>query len=199
VHLIGLTASGVGGVVLLGVAFGIGRLGAIASLAVYAACIVTMFLCSTLYNMAGPRRRPWLRRLDHAAIFLMIAGSYTPFTTERLTGAWSWGMTSAIWTLALLGAGGKLFLPGLGRGFWAVLYLALGWSALVALKPFMASVSLLALIRLAAGGVIYSLGLMFYLRRDQPFRRAIWHGFVVAAAATQYAAVLAGVVLSPIR
>jgi hemolysin III len=197
VHLVGLATAGAGGVTLLGLAFDVGRLGAIAALAVYAACMVAMFLCSTLYNLASPRRRPWLRRLDHAGIFLMIAGSYTPFTTQRLTGGWAWAMTGAIWCLALLGAGGKLFLPGLGRGFWVALYLALGWSALIAFKPLLASVSLSALVLLAAGGAIYSLGLVFYLRRTLPFRRAIWHGFVIAAAATQYVAVLTGVVLPP--
>ena len=154
-----------------------------------------MFLASAAYNRASPRRRPLLRRLDHAAIFLMIAGSYTPFTTQRLTGAWAWGMTAAVWTLALAGAAGKLFLPGLGKGFWVVLYLALGWVALIAVRPLLADVSILALALLAAGGLIYSLGVIVYLRKTLPFRRAIWHGFVVAAAATQYAAVLTGVVL----
>ena len=155
-----------------------------------------MFLASAAYNLASPRRRPLLRRLDHAAIFLMIAGSYTPFTTQRLTGAWAWGMTAAVWTLALAGAAGKLFLPGLGKGFWVVLYLALGWVALIAVRPLLADVSILALALLAAGGLIYSLGVIVYLRKTLPFRRAIWHGFVTAAAATHFVAILTGVVLA---
>ena len=85
-----------------------------------------MFLCSALYNLASPRRRPLLRRFDHAAIFVMIAGSYTPFTTQRLHGPWAWGMTAAVWVLALGAAAGKLFAPGLGKGFWVVLYLRAG-------------------------------------------------------------------------
>ena len=117
-----------------------------------------MFLASMAYNLASPRRRPLLRRLDHAAIFLMIAGSYTPFTTQRLHGAWAWGMTSVVWTLALGAAAGKLFAPGLGKGFWVLLYLALGWAALVAIQPLLAGVSLLALGLLLAGGLVYSLG-----------------------------------------
>ncbi|MGH7022561.1 MAG: PAQR family membrane homeostasis protein TrhA, partial [Caulobacteraceae bacterium] len=132
---------------------------------------------------------------DHAAIFLMIAGSYTPFTTQSLTGVWAWGMTGAVWGLALAGAAAKLFLPGLARGFWVALYLGLGWAAVVALKPLLGAVSLAALILLAAGGLIYSLGVIVYVRRTLKFRRAIWHGFVVVAAAVQYAAVLLGVVL----
>ncbi|HEY1561297.1 MAG TPA: hemolysin III family protein [Caulobacteraceae bacterium] len=196
VHVAGLTAGGVGGVVLLGLSLGVGRLGQTAAVAIYAASLMAMFGFSLAYNMAGQRRRPLLRRFDHAAIFIMIAGSYTPFTTQSLTGGWAIGMTTAVWTLALAGAAAKLFLPGLGRGFWVALYLGLGWIAVIALKPLLAGVSLLALTLLAAGGLIYSLGVIVYARRSLKFRRAIWHGFVVAAAATQYAAVLVGVVLT---
>jgi hemolysin III len=195
VHVAGLTAAGIGGLILLGFSLGVGRLGLTAAIAVYAACLVIMFVCSTAYNMASAKRRPLLRRLDHAAIFLMIAGSYTPFTTQRLHGGWAVGMTASVWTLALAGAAGKLFLPGLGKRFWLALYLALGWAVVVAIKPMLAGVSLAAMILLAIGGLIYSTGAIVYVSRKLRFRRAIWHGFVVAAAATQYVAVLTGVVL----
>jgi hemolysin III len=154
-----------------------------------------MFLASAAYNMASARRRPLLRRLDHAAIFLMIAGSYTPFTTQRLTGVWAWSMTLAVWVLALAAAAGKLFAPGLGKNFWVALYLALGWIAVIAIKPLLADVSAMALILLLAGGLVYSLGVIVYLKKDLPFRRAIWHGFVTVAAATHFVAILTGVVL----
>jgi hemolysin III len=196
VHVAGLAAGGVGGIVLLGLSMGLGRLGQTAAVAIYAVSLMAMLGFSLAYNMAGPRRRSLLRRFDHAAIFIMIAGSYTPFTTQSLTGGWAIGMTSAVWTLALAGAAAKLCLPGLGGGFWVALYLGLGWIAVIALKPLLAGVSLLALTLLAAGGLIYSLGVIVYARRSLKFRRAIWHGFVVAAAATQYAAVLVGVVLT---
>jgi hemolysin III len=195
VHIAGLTAGGLGGLTLLGLALGLGHLRQLVAIGIYAACLMAMFLCSAAYNLASPRRQPLLRRFDHAAIFLMIAGSYTPFTTQSLTGAWAFWMTSAVWFLALAGAAGKLFLPGLGRGFWVALYLALGWVAVIAVKPLMAGVSLAALILLAAGGLVYSAGVIVYARPSLPFRRAIWHGFVFAAAAMQYAAVLTGVVL----
>ena len=195
VHIAGLTAGGAGGLTLLGLSLGLGRLGQTAAIGVYAACLMAMFLCSATYNLASPKRRPLLRRFDHAAIFLMIAGSYTPFTTQSLSGAWAWGMTGTVWALALAGVAGKLFLPGLGRGFWVALYLALGWVAVVAIKPLLAGVSLLALGLLLAGGLTYSLGVIVYVRRALPFRRAVWHGFVIAAAAMQYAAILTGVVL----
>ncbi len=197
VHIVGLTAAGAGAASLLVMTL-LGRhFAQTAAVGVYALCLLTMLACSTLYNMAGPRCRPLLRRLDHAAIFLMIAGSYTPFTTLRLTGAWALWMTLAVWTLCLIGAAGKLFLPGLSKGFWVVLYMAVGWLILIAVKPLLAAVSLVALALLLAGGLVYSLGVLVYLRKTLPFRRAIWHGFVIAAAATHYVAILTGVVLSP--
>jgi hemolysin III len=196
VHMVGLTGGAVGGVVLLGLSLGVGRLGQAAAVGVYGLCLVVMFAASTAYNMSSARRRPRLRRLDHAAIFLMIAGSYTPFTTQRLTGAWAWGMTLGVWALALGAAAGKLFAPGLGKKFWVVLYLALGWIAVVAIKPLLAGVSAVALILLLAGGLVYSLGVIVYLNKTLPYRRAIWHGFVTAAAATHFAAILTGVVLA---
>ncbi len=195
VHAVGLTGGTLGGLSLLGVSLGFDRFGQAAAVAIYAACLVAMFAASMAYNLAKPERRPALRRLDHAAIFLMIAGSYTPFTTLRLHGAWAWGMTIAVWTLALGAAAGKLLAPGLGKGFWVIVYLALGWVAVVAIEPLIAGVSLLALALLVAGGLIYSLGVIIYLNRRLRFRRAIWHGFVVAAAATHFAAILIGVVL----
>ena len=196
VHIVGLTGGAVGGLTLLGLSLGFGRLGQAAAVGVYGACLVLMFLASAAYNLASPRRRPLLRRLDHAAIFLMIAGSYTPFTTQRLTGGWGWCMTSAVWALAVGAAARKIFAPGLGRKFWLALYLALGWIAVIAIKPLLAGVSAIALILLLVGGLVYSLGVVIYLKRDLPYRRAIWHGFVTAAAATHFAAILNGVVLA---
>jgi hemolysin III len=196
VHGVGLTGGALGGVTLLGLSLGFGRLGQAAAVGVYATCLVLMFLASAAYNLASARRRPLLRRLDHAAIFLMIAGSYTPFTTQRLTGAWAWGMTISVWVLALGAAAGKLFAPGLGKRVWILLYLALGWIAIVAIKPLLAGVSAAAMFLLLAGGLVYSLGVIVYLKKDLPFRRAIWHGFVTAAAATHFAAILTGVVLA---
>ena len=195
VHVIGLAGGAIGGLALLGLSLGVGRLGLAAAVGLYGVCLVLMFLASTAYNLASARRRPLFRRFDHAAIFLMIAGSYTPFTTQRLTGAWAWGMTGAVWILALGAAAGKLFAPGLDKRVWLALYLALGWIAVVAIKPLMAGVSLAALGLLLAGGLIYSLGIVVYLNKALPFRRAIWHGFVTVAAATHFAAILTGVVL----
>ncbi len=197
VHAVGLVSAALGGGLLLGLAFGRDHPTMAIALAVYAVSVMLMFACSAAYNFAGERTRPWLRRLDHAAIFIMIAGSYTPFTTLRLRGAWALGMTGAVWGLAATAALAKLFAPGLDRRLWIGLYLAFGWIALFALKPLLATVSLAALVLLVVGGLVYSAGVLVYLRRNLPYRRAIWHGFVVAAAGVHYAAIMLGVVLAP--
>jgi len=196
VHLVGLIAAAIGGLALLGLSLIGGRVGQAAAVGVYGLCLVTMFVASLVYNLGGDRFRPVLRRLDHAAIFLMIAGSYTPFTTQRLSGVWSWGMTTAVWVLSLGAAAGKLFAPGLHKRFWVAVYLALGWLVIVAIRPMLAGVAPLPMALLLIGGLIYSLGVIVYLKHDLPFRRAIWHGFVTAAAATHFAAILMGVVLA---
>jgi hemolysin III len=197
VHVIGLGFAVIGGATLLVLALGLGGPVQAASVLVYVAAFVAMLALSAAYNFSKLRWRPVLRRLDHAAIFLMIAGSYTPFTTQRLHGAWALGMTAAVWALALAGVAGKLFLPGLGRRFWIGLYLALGWVALVALGPIVSGVSGVAVGLLAAGGVVYSIGAAIYVIERLKFRRAIWHGHVVGAAALHFVAVLVGVVLAP--
>ncbi|WP_374471505.1 hemolysin III family protein [Phenylobacterium sp.] len=198
VHVVGLTLSLVGGIVLLALAVGAGRISTIVGCSIYAAGVTAMLAFSTAYNFAPARRRPLLRRLDHAGIFLMIAGSYTPFTLG-LPGAWGWGMTAAVWSIATFGALGKLFLKGLDRKFWVGVYLALGWLVVVALGPMIDNLAWYALALLATGGVLYSTGVIFYVNKRLKFARAIWHGHVVAAAATHWAAVLLGVVLATQR
>jgi len=195
VHIAGLTLALFGGGLALGLAVSNGMLGKVAAVSIYALGLIAMLAFSLAYNFAKPNWQPFLRRLDHAGIFLMIAASYTPFTTQALTGAWSIGMTTAVWSLAVLGMAGKMFLPGLGKAIWVVLYLALGWMVVIAIKPMIEEVPAVAMWLLAAGGVVYSVGTIFYAAKGLKFRRAIWHGHVVAAAGLHYAAILVGVVL----
>jgi len=195
VHVVGLTLALVGGIVLLAFAVGAGSISQVVGVSIYAAGIVAMLAFSTAYNFAKPQYRPVLRRLDHAGIFLMIAGSYTPFTLN-LPGAWGPGMTAAVWTIAALGALGKLFLVGIDRKFWVVVYLVMGWLVVVALKPMIDTLAWYALALLITGGVLYSTGVIFYVNKRLKFSRAIWHGHVVAAAAAHWCAVLTGVVLA---
>jgi hemolysin III len=196
VHVVGLTLALVGGIVLLSLAVAAHSITAVVGVSIYAAGVMAMLGFSTAYNFADHRYRPVLRRLDHAGIFLMIAGSYTPFTIHNLHGPWAWGMTAAVWSIAAVGALGKLFVPRMDRRLSLAIYLALGWLVVVAAKPMIDNVTWVALLLLLAGGVVYSTGVIFYVNKRLKFARAIWHGHVVAAAAAHWAAVLLGVVLA---
>lgn len=197
IHFLGVGSALIGGPILVGLAIAQGGAGRGGAALVYALCLVCMLGVSAAYNLA--LGAPWqrrLRRLDHAAIFLMIAGSYTPFTTQRFEGAWAIAMTIAVWTLALAAAAGKLFLADVSRRIWIPVYLVLGWLVVMAIDPMLHGVRPTALILLVIGGVIYSTGVIIYSTSKLPFRRAIWHGFVFTAACTHYAAILMGVVLA---
>lgn len=200
VHLVGLGLAAIGGIalaVLSSLSAG-GGAGLILATAVYALCLIAMLTASTVYNLTRPcAARPLLRRLDEAAIFLMIAGSYTPFTTQRFEGAWSTGFTLLIWGLALSGVAAKLILPRLSDAVWSVVYVLFGWLAVLALKPMLDTVHPAALILLVIGGLVYTSGVFVFISPKVKFRRAIWHGFVVAGAGVHWAAVLVGVVLAP--
>lgn len=198
VHVVGLTLAAVGGIVLAVLAALYAGVGAVASTAIYALCLIAMLAASTVYNQTRPcAARPILRRLDEAAIFLMIAGSYTPFTTQRFEGAWAIGFTVLVWTIALAGVGAKLVAPRISDAFWSGVYALFGWLAVIALKPMMETVHPIALGLLVLGGLIYTAGVFVFISPKVKFRRAIWHGFVVTGATVHWVAVLVGVVLAP--
>jgi hemolysin III len=195
IHLMGTFVGVVGSAIMVGVAGGVAELPVLLASLVYSICLLTMLGCSAAYNLTSDApRKAFLRKLDHAAIFLMIGGTYTPFTTCRLHGLWAIGMTSAIWTGAITGAATKLIRTR-GRNS-IVAYLALGWMILVGLRPMLASVDAVTAILIGVGGVLYSVGVGFHVWRALPFHNAIWHAFVLVAASCHYAAVLHGVVLA---
>jgi hemolysin III len=165
----------------------------IATVSAYSVGMLAMLICSTVYNMAEySQHRELLRRLDHAAIFLMIAGTYTPFTALALHGGWAVAMTVFVWVVAACGVVLKLSVSSerFARLSMA-LYLAFGWTGMVIMWPLLGAVGLPILILLALGGMVYSLGTIVHVLEWLPFQRAIWHGFVVAAAAMHYAAIVA--------
>ena len=129
-------------------------------------------------------------------IFLMIAGTYTPFTTCRLHGIWAIGMTATVWTGAVTGAVMKLISPRRVERVSIVAYLALGWTILVGMRPMLGSVDARTALLIGVGGLLYSVGVGFHLWRALPFQKAIWHSFVLVAASCHYAAILCGVVLA---
>jgi hemolysin III len=197
VHMMGTLAGAVGSAILVGIAAAVAVLPTFSASLVYSVCLVTMLGCSAAYNLASDTsRRGLLRKLDHAAIFLMIAGTYTPFTTCRLHGVWAIGMTTAVWTGAVTGAAMKLIYPRRIARVSTAAYLALGWIILVGIRPLLSSVDVQTAVLLGVGGALYSIGTGFHLWRTLPFHNAIWHSFVLVAASCHYAAILHGVVLA---
>jgi hemolysin III len=191
IHLIGVTFGLVGGALLLTFAAETASLAGLIAIILYVAGLIAMLVCSAVYNLsfASPRRE-LLRRMDHAAIFVMIAGTYSPFTLGRLDGAWSIWLAAVVWSLALLGAVAKLTVPRRIDRYAVVLYLALGWIVLVALEPLLAALAPAVLVLIFAGGVLYSAGVAFHLWRRLRFQNAIWHALVLGAAVCHYAAVI---------
>jgi hemolysin III len=192
VHVVGLAAGAVAVVVLLAVAASRTGVAEFVTAAAYAAGLVAMLSFSAAYNIAvrSPRRE-MLCRFDHAAIFAMIAGTYTPFTVLGLEGGWAIGMTALVWAIALTGIVLKLSLPALRfHGFSTGLYIAFGWIGLIAFGPLKASLGLAPLILIAIGGLIYSAGTIFHMLEKLPYQKAVWHGFVLAAAAVHYVAIV---------
>jgi hemolysin III len=197
IHQVGVVLSVLGAIGLIGFLAVSGRSAMLIPCLAYAAGLMATFICSAAYNLAPPSpRRDVLRRLDHAAIFIMIAGTYTPLTAIRLSGSWAVAMTATMWLLATAGVALKLFWPHRFERGSVLLYLALGWSGLVALKPLIATLDRETLWLLGAGAVLYSAGTIFHVRHNMRFQNAIWHGFVLTAAICHYAAILHGVVFA---
>jgi hemolysin III len=197
IHWTGIVIGAAGAVILLWIAAGRPAPAIYCSCLIYAICLLAMLMCSASYNlaMASPRRA-LLRRLDHAVIFLLIAGTYTPFTVCKLGGLWAIGMTAAIWLLAITGAVLKLACPHrLERGS-TLACLALGWMIVVGARPLLAAVDMPTVVLIAVGGICYSIGAGIHLWRSLRFHNAMWHGLVLIAAACHYTAILHGVVLA---
>ncbi len=169
-------------------------LGAVVALGFYGAALVAMLAFALSYNMArGARARSILRRLDHAAIFLMIAGTYTPFALVAIGGNWGWTLIGFVWAGALAGMVLKLAWPHRFERASIVAYLVLGWAVLGAVPPLLEHVPTGALVLLGIGGLLYSAGVAFHVTRRMPFQNEAWHACVVAAAACHFAAVVMAV------
>jgi hemolysin III len=196
VHLTGLVAGPLAFLALLITAALLANAHAIVSVAIYGVGLLAMLTCSALYNIARPgRAKEVLRRFDHAAIFLMIAGSYTPFALNKIGGAWGWSLLAFVWAVAVGGIIVKFVCPRRLEGIAVALYLVLGWSVLVVLEPLFAAVSDTSIVLLMIGGVLYSAGVGLHLWRSLPFHNAGWHAMVLAAAGCHYAAILRELVL----
>ncbi|MGD9980829.1 MAG: hemolysin III family protein [Hyphomonadaceae bacterium] len=196
VHAVGILAALFGGGLLVAVALVNRGVPMATAGAIYAMCLMAMLAASAVYNLTKPSRyRRVLRRIDEAAIFLLIAGSYTPFTIKLLPPEFAIAVTAAIWAAALAGAAGKVFYPNLSDRAWCIIYLAFGWLAVLILGPAVPTLPPLAIAMLMVAGITYSGGVLLYLNHAIPFRRALWHACVILGAAGHYAAVLFGLVL----
>ena len=191
IHGIGIVLS-IGGLATL-VAFAAlhGDARVVAASAVYGTTLVVLYTASTLYHAVSiAAAKPALRTLDHIAIFLLIAGTYTPFTLIALPGVWGWSLFAAVWTLALLGSALELGLLRRYRRLAVLLYVGMGWIGMIAFKPLSAHLQVGGMLLLIAGGLAYTLGVPFYLWRRLPYHHALWHAFVLAGSVLHFLAVL---------
>jgi hemolysin III len=189
-HGLGIVLSIAGLVALVSIAALEGdRTGVIASV-VYGSSLIVLFTASTLYHgIPNAGAKPILRVIDHAAIFLLIAGSYTPYALVTLRGTWGHALLAIVWTLAVLGI--ALELAGVRRrAVMVTLYLAMGWVGLVAIEPLSERLAPGGLWLLFGGGACYTLGVPFYLWKRLPYNHALWHLFVLAGSVLQFIAVL---------
>lgn len=161
-----------------------------ASALAFSSALVLMHLASSLYHSATEaRRKARLKVLDHCAIYLLIAGTYTPFTLVALRGAPGWTLFTAVWTLAAVGVVFKLFSTGRFRLFSTLVYIAMGWLVLFAIRPVWRALDGWTFGWLLAGGIAYTLGTIFYQRRSLRYAHAVWHVFVIAGGICHFIAI----------
>ncbi|MFD0987721.1 PAQR family membrane homeostasis protein TrhA [Methyloligella solikamskensis] len=190
VHVIGVAASLIGLLTLLVIGVKSNTTLWVVSLAIYGLALVACFTCSACYNMTvRPKVKAIFHRLDHAAIFLLIAGTYTPFALMKMDASTGHTLLAVVWAIAAVGVVIKLAAPRYLQGVSTVLYLVQGWAVVAAWAPLTDAVSTRVAVLIAVGGVLYTIGVIFHLSR-LPYQNAIWHGFVLCAASLHYAAVV---------
>lgn len=190
-HLVGAVLAAIGAVLLIVIAARLGNPWKIVSFSIYGAMLLTLYVTSTLYHSARGPAKDVLRKFDHCAIYLLIAGSYTPFTLVTLRGAWGWSLFGVVWGLALLGIVQEIWLAKGARIVSLVIYILMGWLALIAIVPLITALTWDGFAWLAAGGLLYTIGIIFYAT-DHKLRHGhgVWHLFVLSGSACHYFAVL---------
>ncbi|WP_249038068.1 PAQR family membrane homeostasis protein TrhA [Thermomonas haemolytica] len=190
-HGVGAAAALAGGAVLITLVAIHGDGWQLAGAIIFGVALLLLYTASTLYHaISHPVAKGRLKVFDHCAIYLLIAGTYTPFTLVGLRGAVGWWLFGAIWALALAGVVFKLFYTGRFRRLSTLIYLAMGWLVVVAAGPLLRALDTATLGWLLAGGVAYTLGTLFYLRPRMRWSHAIWHGFVIAGSVCHYISVM---------
>ena len=195
-HGVGVVLSIAGLSVLTSFASVFGSAWHIVSCAIYGATQILLYTASTLYHsIPYPRAKAILRVFDHSAIYLLIAGTYTPFTLVNLRGPWGWTIFGIVWGIALIGILLRAWWMRNSltkqKAFWRALpYIGMGWIVVVAIKPLLASLAPGGLMLMLAGGLAYTVGSIFYAWKKLPYNHAIWHVFVMAGSAFHFFAVL---------
>ena len=190
-HGIGIVLSIAGLAVLTAFAAMQGDAWHVVGCSIFGAALILNYTASTLYHSIQVERfKGALRALDHSAIFLLIAGTYTPFMLVNLRGPWGWSLLAGVWAIAVLGIALRLLLKGRWHGLVVSLYIAMGWAVVGAVQPMLRHVAAGGLILLAAGGLAYTVGVIFYKWKRLPYHHAIWHVFVLLGSALHFFAVL---------
>jgi len=190
-HGIGLALSVVGMLALVVLSVMRGDAWHIAGCTTFGITLVLLYAASTLYHtLHTPRLKHILKILDHAAIYLLIAGTYTPFTLVNLRGFWGWTLFSLVWGLSAFGIVWKLIHVERFQIVSTLIYLAMGWVVLIAIKPVMSSVPSWGIVWLVAGGMFYTVGVVFFALNRLRYNHAIWHVFVMAGSICHYIAVM---------
>lgn len=190
-HLVGAALALIGVVLLVGFASAQGDPWKIVSFSIYGVSLFLLYSLSTLYHSLRGRAKEIFQKLDHVAIYLLIAGTYTPFTLVTLRGAWGWTLFAIIWGLAIVGIIVDALHKGGSRAIQMVIYLLMGWLILIAMKPLVQALPTDALVLLVLGGVFYTSGIIFYvIDKRMKHAHGIWHLFVLAGSISHYLAVL---------
>ncbi|KNH27425.1 hemolysin III [Pseudomonas syringae] len=190
-HLVGAVAAFVGGVWLLVIASMDGSPWKIVSVAIYAFTLLVLYSASTVYHSVRGRKKAIMQKVDHFSIYLLIAGSYTPFCLVTLRGPWGWTLFGIVWGLALIGILQEIKPRSEARILSIVIYAVMGWIVLVAVKPLLAALGPVGFTWLASGGVLYTVGIVFFAL-DHRLRHAhgVWHLFVIAGSLLHFVAIL---------
>ncbi len=192
-HVLGVALSLTALVWLLSRSVGRGDALSTASFAIYGISLCALYTSSSLYHALDGRAKGSLRQMDHASIYLLIAGTYTPVTLLGLRGAWGWTLFGLVWAMAAGGIVVNLLWLGKSRKFERIgvaLYVGMGWLAVIAIKPMIDRLPLGMLLWILAGGLSYTLGVVFYAWRKMPFHHAIWHLFVLGGSTCHFLAIL---------
>jgi len=190
-HLVGAGLAVLGSVLLIVPAARLGDPWKIVSFSIYGAMLIALYVASTLYHSVRGRAKVILQKFDHCSIYLLIAGSYTPFALVSLRGVWGWSLLGAVWTLALVGILQEIWFAKGARVLSLVIYLLMGWLSLVAVVPLWKALSPAGFAWLAAGGLFYTVGIIFYVA-DQRVRHGhgLWHLFVLGGSSCHFFTVL---------